>query len=267
MKKDQMWKIRLTIALLFVSRSFSVYAQLADTMIMKQEPIIKYGQSSKLNSPIEKVAFIGVPIAMVTYGFCALNNEELKEINGSTRVEIKEDHPHFATTADNYLQFAPAVAVYGLNAMNVPGKNNFRDRSMIYLLSTVFMSTTVHGLKNVTHEQRPDGSDYLSFPSGHTATAFAAAEFLRQEYKDQSMWYGIAGYGVATATGVLRMYNNKHWFSDVVAGAGIGILSTEMAYWVYPPIKRVLFKDKSPKALVAPTYYDKTIGLSLVVKL
>ncbi|POY36988.1 phosphoesterase [Solitalea longa] len=258
---------RLSLALLFVSISFNVFAQRADTMIMKQEPTLKYGQSTPTNGLLEKAVFIGVPIAMVTYGYCALDNDKLMEINLNTKTEIREDYPRFATSVDNYLQFAPAVAVYGLNAMNVPGKNNFRDRSMIYLLSTVFMSTTVRGLKNATHEQRPDGSDYLSFPSGHTATAFAAAEFLRQEYKDQSIWYGIAGYGVATATGALRMYNNKHWFSDVVAGAGIGILSTEMAYWVYPPIKKLLFKDKSPKVLIVPNYNNRNLGLGMMVKL
>ena len=76
-------------------------------------------------------------------------------------------------------------------------------------------------------------------------TAFAAAEFMRQEYKDVSPLYGIAGYGAATITGILRLYNNKHWVSDVVAGAGFGILSTRLAYWIYPVIKRKLFKDKS----------------------
>ena len=45
-----------------------------------------------------------------------------------------------------------------------------------------------------------------------------------QEYKDVSVWYGISGYIVATGTGFFRIYNNKHWLTDVAAGAGIGIL-------------------------------------------
>jgi membrane-associated phospholipid phosphatase len=48
---------------------------------------------------------------------------------------------------------------------------------------------------------------------------------------------------MATATGFLRMYNDKHWFSDVMAGAGIGILSTKIAYWLYPLLKNVIFKN------------------------
>ncbi|PIH02800.1 hypothetical protein CS542_03390 [Pedobacter sp. IW39] len=54
------------------------------------------------------------------------------------------------------------------------------------------------------------GADNYSFPSGHTANAFAA-EFLNQEYRDVSPWIGYAVYTVATASRVLRMYNNKHW--------------------------------------------------------
>ena len=126
------------------------------------------------------------------------------------------------------------------------------------------MGTTVYAVKNITKVQRPDGSGSNSFPSGHTATAFAAAEFMRQEYKDASPWYGIAGYAAAMATGILRLYNNKHWVSDVVAGAGVGILSTKLAYWIYPAIKRKFFKHKSINTMVMPFYQNGGGGLSIV---
>lgn len=66
----------------------------------------------------------------------------------------------------------------------------------------LIMSGTVLGLKSITKIERPDGSSKNLFPFGHTATAFAGAEFLWQEYKDKSIWYGIAGYSVATGTGI-----------------------------------------------------------------
>jgi len=128
----------------------------------------------------------------------------------------------------------------------------------------VISSATVLSLKNICKVERPDGSGNNSFPSGHTTTAFAAAEFLRMEYKDVSPWYGIAGYITATATGVLRLYNNKHWVNDIVAGAGFGILSTKLAYWIYPSIKRIFFKDRPVKTMLMPFYQSGNAGFSLV---
>jgi len=86
------------------------------------------------------------------------------------------------------------------------------------------------------------------------------AEFLWQEYKYVSPWIGIAGYTIAAGTGILRMYNNKHWFTDIVAGAGFGILSTKMAYWLYPTIKTTFFREKHLKNITALPYYIKVLG-------
>ena len=92
------------------------------------------------------------------------------------------------------------------------------------------MSATIQTMKHTINVQRPDGSNMKSFPSGHTATVFTGSHILFNEYKDSCPWIGIGAYGIATATGILRMTNNKHWLSDVVTGAGIGILSAEVAY-------------------------------------
>ena len=70
------------------------------------------------------------------------------------------------------------------------------------------------------------GNDYMSFPSGHTLAAFAAAAAVSNEasrWWPGSQWYvGTAMYGGAAAVGISRMYNNQHWASDVIMGAGIG---------------------------------------------
>lgn len=210
-----------------------------------------------------------VPVVMIGYGVAALRWHPLSDLNHSTNKEIQEDHAGFHTIVDSYLQYTPAAAVYVLNAAGVHGRHNLRDRTIILGISAVLTAGSVELVKRTTHEMRPDGSDDLSFPSGHTATAFASAEFLRQEYKDVSPWYGIAGYAAATATGALRMYNNKHWFSDVVAGAGFGILSTKAAYWVYPWMQRKLFRDTNRHAstVVLPYYNAQwhSAGLSIAV--
>lgn len=207
-----------------------------------------------------------IPAALISYGFTSLGSHGLKDINQNIRNEVAIEHPHHAIHIDNYLQYAPALAVYGLNAAGIKGKHNFKDRTILYTMSMLISNTTVFSIKNLSGVKRPDGSDAMSFPSGHTANAFVAAEFMRQEYKDVSPWYGVAGYAVAATTGYLRMYNNKHWFSDVVAGAGVGIASTRLAYWLYPMIQRGIFKNKKPNTVFMPTYQDGAIGIGFVHK-
>ena len=106
-------------------------------------------------------------------------------------------------------------------------------------------------------------SDY-SFPSGHTATAFMGAEFLYQEYKDISPWIGYSGYLIAATTGYLRIYNNRHYLNDVVAGACIGIISTKFAYWLYP---KVFTKSKCHHSnfhtISTPFYADGKVGVNV----
>lgn len=176
---------------------------------------------------------------------------------------IQKNYPDFHTTIDDYLIFVPAATVYGLNLAGIKGKNTFVDRSLIYVVSLSLAAASTAIIKNSTNVLRPDGSDYKSFPSMHATIAFASATFLHEEYKDQSIWYGIAGYSIATFTGVLRMLNNEHWMSDILVGAGIGILTTKTMYWLYPVVKNSLGrkankKDKNNLTLVpyiSPGHY------------
>jgi len=147
--------------------------------------------------------------------------------------------------------------------MGVKGKNNFRDKTAIFLISSVFSGAAVNFLKRNSNRLRPNKLNDYSFPSGHSATAFGTAEFLSQEYGEESVWYTIGGYGVATTTSVLRLYKNYHWFSDVVAGAGLGILSTKFAYLVYPSIKKALWGKKKSGLVIMPFYQSGGAALAI----
>ena len=205
-----------------------------------------------------------IPGAMIAYGFTSLGNDGLKNLNQELKEDVWTDRPHQLIHIDNWLLITPALSLYGLNAIGIKGKNNFRDRTMILLLSNIILNTTVFTVKKISHQLRPDGSNYYSFPSGHAAVAFASAEFLYQEYKDVSPWYGVAGYAMATTTGYLRIYNNKHWFSDVVTGAGLGIVSSKIAYWLYPKIKKKLFSNKPSGTIIMPGYQNNSFGIILM---
>ncbi|ASK29176.1 PA-phosphatase [Chryseobacterium sp. T16E-39] len=205
-----------------------------------------------------------IPTALISYGVASLSIKSLKELNSSTQYEISEHKPD-QIKLDNYAQFAPAVLVYGLNAAGIKGKHNFRDRSIIYGTSMLITSAITLPLKHIVKEERPDGSNNLSFPSGHTAIAFASAQFMFREYKDTNFLLGISGYSFAVFTGVYRMLNNKHWFGDVVGGAGFGILSTELAYWLYPKINKLLGgKNEKSQTMVMPFYQQGNVGIGLV---
>lgn len=206
-----------------------------------------------------------IPAALIGYGVVGIGNDQLLSFNSQIRSEVTEDIDD-KLTIDDFSQYLPAASVYGLNALGIKGKHNFKDRTIIMATSYLLMSASVLSLKSVIREKRPDGTDYHSFPSGHTATAFAGAEFLWQEYKDVSIWYGISGYAIATGTGLFRIYNNKHWLTDVAAGAGIGILSTKIAYWINPWIQEKIFKSaaKNTASSIAPFYNGRQLGIGFV---
>lgn len=195
-----------------------------------------------------------IPAALVGSGFIMLYNPKL---NQNIKDDIQKHNSTFHTSIDNYSQFAPGAAVFALNAFGVKGKHNWKDAGLIYAGSIAIASAFVLPLKAITKEERPDFSTNNSFPSGHTAIAFASAEFLRQEYKD-TPWIGYVGYAVATGTGILRMYNNRHWFGDVVAGAGFGIASAKLSYFLYDKI----FLKNGWNFTLTPIYQNKTLGFA-----
>lgn len=206
-----------------------------------------------------------IPAVFITYGVVGLNSDFLKAVNSEIREEVNENIDS-KFTIDDFSQYLSAASIYGLGALGIKGKNNFRDKTIILATSYLIMGVTVESLKKITKIERPDGSSFNSFPSGHTATAFMGAELMYQEYKDVSPWYGIAGYAVAAGTGAFRMYNNRHWLTDVAAGAGIGILSTKAAYWLYPTVNNLLSsnKHKNRKSVFLPYYDGKQLGFGLV---
>lgn len=153
---------------------------------------------------------------------------------------LRNDYmPQFNRHADDYMQYAPAAVMLGMKAMGVESRSSWGRMIVSDAFSAMIMGGVVNTLKTTTKVMRPDGSNRHSFPSGHTATAFMTATMLTKEYGHNSPWIGIGAYSVASATGLMRMANNKHWLSDVMMGAGIGILSTELGYI----LADALFKD------------------------
>ncbi len=210
-----------------------------------------------------------VPSALIGYGVVSFVIHPVRQFDYYVRGTVKKTDPGFHTNAESYFLFAPIAMVYGLDLIGVQGKNTFVDRTALLGLSGLFVGGSEDLVKHGTHRLRPNGKDYLSFPSGHTGLAFMGAEFLAQEYSEKSPVYTVIGYTAAVTTGIFRMYNRDHWFSDVVAGAGFGILSTKAAYLVYPYLRNALtHKGKNgSSAMIMPTYQDGKAGFSFAMQL
>jgi len=186
---------------------------------------------------MDDLTFVGVPVFLA--GIIAKSEKAaFRQNTGDNKHVLLTD---FKTGIDDYSQFFGPVMTTGLKIAGVESRNDWGRYLASALMSYGIMAGFVNGIKYTAKEMRPDGSTANSWPSGHTATAFVGATILHKEYgMTRSPWYSVAGFGVATATGVMRVLNNRHWVSDVLSGAGIGIMSTELAY----ALSDVLFKGK-----------------------
>ena len=233
----------------------------SDSAELKKQNVEIYGDS--VYKPSYKKLII--PTVFIGFGVVSLSSDALKNLNSSTKYEIGEHQPKHITL-DNYTQYLPAAMVYGYNLAGIKGKHNLKERTIIYGTSQLISAAFVLPLKHLVKEERPDGTNHLSFPSGHTTTAFSSAHFLFREYEDENIWLAISGYPIAIFTGVYRTLNDKHWVGDVVAGAGFGILSTELAYWLFPMVNKLFNKKESKNiTLIYPVLEPKNLGAGFVL--
>ena len=110
-----------------------------------------------------------------------------------------------------------SLLAYGAGA--IAGDANLRSTGSEMARSLVYTSVVVTALKRTISRTRPDGGSG-SFPSGHTAVAFAMAPILARRY---GLKAAIPAYALATATGLGRMEDRRHFLSDVLVGAAIGV--------------------------------------------
>ena len=197
------------------------------------------------SSRFYQMTYIGVPL-----------------IVGGLIVKREDDHfrglrneylPRFNRHLDDYMQYAPAAVMLGMKAAGVQSRSSWGRMLVSDAFSALLMGGVVNTLKQTTNVERPDGSNKHSFPSGHTATAFMTATMFTKEYGHKSPWAGVGAYSVATATGLMRMANNKHWLSDVLTGAGIGILSTEVGYY----FADLIFREKGINRFANENMFDR----------
>ena len=203
-----------------------------------------------------------IPAALIGLGVYGTTNNSLIN-NYEIREERSEYFPGFTNKADNYLQYAPIPAVFIMDAFGLKGKHSWQEQLALAGRAELIMTAFVIPLKKLTHVLRPDSSSDNSFPSGHTAQAFMAAAFFNKEFGKKYPWASVGMFTMATGIGVLRILNNRHWVSDVLAGAGFGILSVELSYVLH---KRDREKKKLP-GVIMPSYQNGSFGFCALFKL
>jgi membrane-associated phospholipid phosphatase len=243
----------------------SLRPSLAKVLVVKSN---SHGARAGLVQLLHQPAFrqAVVPAALLTLAVLGTEKVDALETDELLHREVQQ-HVHIQTTIDDYLRNVPAYASLGLSLAGVRGRHSTLNQALLFGLSYTINNTLTSNLKNLTHVARPDGQSFDSFPSQHTSATFSAATLLHHEYGDNSVWYSVGGYTVATATGALRIAKGKHWLSDVMAGAGVGIASTELAYWAYPWLHRLLLKGLQDRAVIIPTYLNGATGATVIVML
>lgn len=142
--------------------------------------------------------------------------------------------------AANILQYSPAGILYVMKLAGVESRSDWPRMITAHGASVVLMTVITNVTKYTVKRERPDGRAFNSYPSGHTATAFMCAHMLHKEYGETlSPWISLGGYAVAASTGFMRVIADRHWCSDVMGGAAIGIFSTELGY----ELSDILFGD------------------------
>jgi len=153
-------------------------------------------------------------------------------------------------TSTDILVFVPAVSGFVTTLV----KKDYIGSKQIVLSGATNLAATLI-LKQAIKKERPDMSDYHSFPSGHTSIAFQGASFIQQRYG----WkYGIPAYLVSSYVGWGRIYAKKHDLWDVLGGAAVGTVSTYIFSTPFAQKRNITFSPTLMKGEY-PAFYASII--------
>lgn len=212
-----------------------------------------------------RASHVIVPAALIAAGSLGVENGWLVKEKRILRNDLSDLRGGKRLHVDDELQYVPLALNMVLGLTGVGSRHSLRERVAATATACAATALMVNGVKHTVHEKRPYGNRLNSFPSGHTATAFMGAELLREEYGGG---IGVGAYALATSIAFLRLYNDRHWLNDVVAGAGVGILSARIGYWLLPTECRLLGWDKgrgTTAATVVPLYSPACRGVQVAV--
>lgn len=238
---------------------------LANTFQVDTARVIGISNSGEGGMPVVDYRFnpksLILPASLITVGAVGTAINGMNDFHLFSRKDSVKQ-----IKVDNYLEWGMLGWVFVCDLMGKE-RHNWVDQLCLVALAEGMNGLMVHTLKKGINETRPDGKPY-SFPSGHTANAFLGAHVAYKEFKDSSPILAYSGYALAAFVAGSRIYNNRHWVADVIAGAGFGILSVELSYLIYFPIrnaiaKRLNMKGKDAPLVASPIFNEGMAGIYL----
>lgn len=199
-----------------------------------------------------------LPASLITVGAVGTAIDGMNDFHLFHRKDsVKRIH------VDDYMEWGMLGWVFVCDLMGKE-KHTWVDQLCLVAIAEGLNAAMTRTLKHTVGETRPDGRPY-SFPSGHTANAFLGAHIAYKEFKESSPVLAYSGYALAAFVAGSRLYNNRHWVADVVAGAGFGILSVELAYGLYFPIRNAIARkvnhNQAKRWVVVPSIGAEGGGL------
>ncbi len=193
---------------------------------------------------------------------CLLTNS-LFEKNFTKTIRDKVGHD-FRFRIDDVIQYLPTTQVYIGDIIGIKSRNNWKLQTNYLLFANGLSSLITHSLKRIINKTRPYGGQH-SFPSGHSTFSFTNTTALFYEFYQSSPLWASSGFLFASTTGAFRIINNRHWLSDVLTGAGIGIFSTTIIYMTKPLCNLKMFKQKN--ITYFPSYQNDKLILNICIKI
>ena len=217
---------RVVVVLAALAMPASIHAQSPGTTSVPATTVSNGMKSG------HKALLVGTALVFASFLDDALN-EEMQEWRSPTTNSLARIGNKFGT---GQLVFPALIGTWV--ASTAMGSDGVRTASGHALVAAATAGLAVTALKWTIGRARPshasdadhyDGFEFddSSFPSGHTAIAFGIASSLSRDIKGR--WDDLALYGAASLTGLARMNDNKHWLSDVIGGAVVGILAGRWA--------------------------------------
>ncbi|MES2590117.1 MAG: phosphatase PAP2 family protein [Bacteroidota bacterium] len=254
--------------------SFNIIRCQEDSISLKKYEKINWTAENNLFKKPKLFKKIIAPTALAVISI-SLNTIETKTY---IQNQIRKPFNGYTTSLDDYLQYMPIVELYTFDLCKFKAQNSIWNQTKYLAISEIITCGIVQSLKYSLKIQRPNNGSFNSFPSGHTSQSFVGSQVLFNEYYQSNKLIAFSGLAFSISTAGLRVVNNQHWLPDVLMGAGIGILVTNIVYH-FEPLKNwnpwnkkkcQLLKTERKRRKYStsfyPTFRENYMGINLKIR-